>query len=106
MVLISFQLNCVDDSLSVGDQNLEGSQYQDCPDSERYWETLVLYYFPFEYGFYQLCIFFRLDGLWLTHVGVWQRPTHYCEAISLQLKMSKFRGKKISVSWVLHLKLS
>ena len=28
--------------------------------------------------------------LWLAHVGVWQRPTHNCEAISLQLKMSKF----------------
>ena len=24
--------------------------------------------------------------LWLMHVDVWQKPTHYCEAIILQLK--------------------
>ena len=27
---------------------------------------------------------------WLTHVGVWQKPTQYCKAIILQLKLNKF----------------
>lgn len=41
---------------------------------------------------------FKREGthiyLWLTHVDVWQRPTQYCEAIFLQLKISleKERG--------------
>ena len=25
--------------------------------------------------------------LWLTHVVIWQKPTHYCKAIILQLKI-------------------
>ena len=41
---------------------------------------------------------FRREGtcvyLWLIHVDVWQRPTRYCEAIFLQLKLSKFGGEK------------
>ena len=39
---------------------------------------------------------FKREGthiyLWLIHVDVWQRPTQYCEAIFLQLKISKLRG--------------
>ena len=27
---------------------------------------------------------------WLTRVDVWQRPAQYCEAVFLQLKISKF----------------
>ena len=27
--------------------------------------------------------------LWLIHVDVWQKPTHYCKAIILQLKINK-----------------
>ena len=26
--------------------------------------------------------------LWLTHVDVWQKPTQYCKAITLQLKIN------------------
>ena len=32
--------------------------------------------------------------LQLTHVDTWQGPTHYWEAIFLQLKISKFGGEK------------
>ena len=36
---------------------------------------------------------FRREGiyiyLWLIHVDVWQKPTQYCEAIILQLKIIK-----------------
>ena len=32
--------------------------------------------------------------LWLTHVDVWQRPTQYCEAIFLQLKINEFVEKE------------
>ena len=28
--------------------------------------------------------------LWLIHVDVWQKPTQYCKAIILQLKVNKF----------------
>ena len=28
--------------------------------------------------------------LWLTHVDVWQKPTQYCKAIILQLKINTF----------------
>ena len=27
--------------------------------------------------------------LWLIHVDVWKKPTHYCKAIILQLKINK-----------------
>jgi len=27
---------------------------------------------------------------WLVHVDVWQKPTQYCKAIILQLKINKF----------------
>ena len=27
--------------------------------------------------------------LWLIHVDVWQKPTQYCKAITLQLKINK-----------------
>jgi len=34
--------------------------------------------------------------LWLIHVDVWQKPTNYCKAIILQLKINKFeREQKI-----------
>ena len=37
---------------------------------------------------------FRREGtevfLWLIHVGVCQKPTQYCKAIILPLKISKF----------------
>ena len=29
-------------------------------------------------------------NLWLIHIDVWQKPTQYCKAIILQLKISKF----------------
>ena len=29
--------------------------------------------------------------LWLIHVDVWQKPTHFCKAIILQLKINKFK---------------
>ena len=33
--------------------------------------------------------------LWLTHIDVWQKPTQYCKAIILQLKINKFFFKGI-----------
>ena len=37
---------------------------------------------------------FKREGtyvyLWLIHVDVWQKPTQYCKAIILQLKINKF----------------
>ena len=33
--------------------------------------------------------------LWLIHVDVWQKPTQYCKAIILQLKMNTFLKKKM-----------
>ena len=39
---------------------------------------------------------FQRDGryvyLWLSHVAVWQKPTQYCKAIILQLKMNKLKN--------------
>ena len=32
--------------------------------------------------------------LWLIHVDVWQKPTQYCKAIILQLKINKLKKKK------------
>ena len=36
---------------------------------------------------------FKREGtyvyIWLIHVGMWQKPTQYCKAIILQLKMKK-----------------
>ena len=32
--------------------------------------------------------------LWLIHVDVWQKPTQYCKAIILQLKMNTFFKKE------------
>ena len=32
--------------------------------------------------------------LWLIHVDVWQKPTQFCKAIILQLKINKFKIKK------------
>ena len=29
--------------------------------------------------------------LWLIHVDAWQKPTQYCKAIVLQLKINKFK---------------
>jgi len=29
--------------------------------------------------------------LWLIHVDLWQKPTQYCKAIVLQLKINKFK---------------
>ena len=41
---------------------------------------------------------FKREGiyiyLWLIHVDVWQKPTQYCEAIILQLKINKSKFKK------------
>jgi hypothetical protein len=31
--------------------------------------------------------------LWLTRVDVWQKPTHYCKVIILQLKLNKLFKK-------------
>ena len=30
----------------------------------------------------------------MAHVDIWQRPTQYCEAIFLRLKVNKFGGRK------------
>ena len=32
--------------------------------------------------------------LWLLHIVIWQKPTHYCKAIILQLKVDKLKKKK------------
>ena len=32
--------------------------------------------------------------LWLINVDIWQKPTHYCKAIILQLKINIFYKKK------------
>ena len=41
---------------------------------------------------------FKWEGtwvnLWLIHVDVWQKPTQYCKAIILQLKINKFNYKE------------
>ena len=41
---------------------------------------------------------FKREGtyvyLWLIHVDVWQKPTQYCKAIILQLKINKFFKKE------------
>jgi len=31
--------------------------------------------------------------LWLIHIDVWQKPTQYCTAIILQLKINKLKKK-------------
>ena len=33
--------------------------------------------------------------LWLIHVDGWQKPTQYCKAIILQLKINKFLKRMI-----------
>ena len=42
---------------------------------------------------------FRREGtqvyLQLIHVDIWQKPTQYCRAITLQLKINKFNYKKV-----------
>ena len=41
---------------------------------------------------------FKREGievnLWLIHVDVWQKPTQYCKAIILQLKINTFNYKE------------
>ena len=41
---------------------------------------------------------FRREGtyvyLWLIHVDVWRKPTQYCKAFILQLKINKLNYKK------------
>ena len=32
--------------------------------------------------------------LWLIHVDIWQKPTQYCKAILLELKINKFFKKR------------
>ena len=32
--------------------------------------------------------------LWLIHIDIWQKPTQYCKAIILQLKINKFFKNK------------
>ena len=32
--------------------------------------------------------------LWLIHVYIWQKPTQYCKASILQLKINKFNSKE------------
>ena len=36
--------------------------------------------------------------LWLIHVDIWQKPTQYCKAIILQLKINKLKKKKYTVN--------
>ena len=35
--------------------------------------------------------------LWLVHADVWQKPTQYCKAIILQLKINKFFRKETKI---------
>ena len=41
---------------------------------------------------------FKREGtyvyLWLIHVDAWQKPTQYCKAIILQLKINKIKSQK------------
>ena len=41
---------------------------------------------------------FKREGtyvyLWLIHAAVWQKPTQYCKAMILQLKLNKFKKTK------------
>ena len=53
---------------------------------------------------------FKREGtyvyLWLIHVGAWQKPTQYCKAIILQLKIDILKKKKNhpeGTEWVLTL---
>ena len=52
---------------------------------------------------------FKREGtyvyLWLIHVGAWQKPTQYCKAIILQLKMDILKKKQHPevTEWVLTL---
>ena len=43
---------------------------------------------------------FRREGtyilLWLIHGDIWQKPTQYCIAIILQLKMNTFLKRNVS----------
>ena len=32
--------------------------------------------------------------LWLIYVDVWQKPTHYCEAIIFQLKINRYEKEQ------------
>ena len=49
---------------------------------------------------------FKREGtwvyLWLINADVWQKPTQYCKAVTLQSKINKFikKGKMISVDGV------
>ena len=47
---------------------------------------------------------FKREGtyvcLWLSHADVWQKPTQYCKAIILQLKINKLKKKKRILKWV------
>ena len=46
---------------------------------------------------------FKREGsyicLWLTHVVVWQKPTQYCKAINLQLKINNNKSTKKEISY-------
>ena len=48
---------------------------------------------------------FKWEGtcikLWLIHVDVWEKPTQYCKAIILQLKINKLKNYCL---WLLHVK--
>ena len=35
-------------------------------------------------------------NLWLIHVDVWQKPTQYCKAITLQLKIHKLKKNRMA----------
>ena len=46
---------------------------------------------------------FKRQGVYvclrMTHVDVWQKPTHDCKAIILQLKIYFFKGVHVSFKW-------
>ena len=52
---------------------------------------------------------FKKEGtyvyLWLIHVDVWQKPTQYCKASILQLKINKLREEKKAMGLVIALTL-
>ena len=43
--------------------------------------------------------------LWLIHVDVWQKPTQYCKAITLQLKINNFLKNTLCFSNYLSLNI-
>ena len=59
---------------------IQGTQIRLCDNLEEEMEWKVEGRFKKEWA----CVY-----LWLIHVDIWQKPTQYCEAIILKLKINK-----------------